>query len=340
MSVNLGRVAYVEKGAYDSGTTYQKKDVVFYDGGSYVFIADAPAAGIVPTNAEYWQPMMIPARSSALIRGLAVLEDASGDIVTITDGAEGMPVQSLITHFEPVQEGSGDPSPNNIRNIIGWNAVSVTGAGKNLFGGETLADRFQSVMTVTRDDDARTISFRAADAGGKVFFNDFKPDTRYTIILYGRNNTAVTNTYIRYPDGTTGKAPFVESGSDCYAVYTTDAGKSVEAFMGSYSNGTTVLYYDKCGIFEGVLTEADLAEYQGKTLTAALPETVTEGEYDWVNGMLTKPDGSTVQLTPQQVDTLKGVNNIWSNAGETTVTYAADTKLYIDRRIAELAAGV
>lgn len=328
MSVNLGRVAYVEKGAYDSGTTYQKKDVVFYDGGSYVFIADAPAAGIVPTNAEYWQPMMIPARSSALIRGLAVLEDASGDIVTITDGAEGMPVQALTTNIAPAEDGSG------------WDSVIVTCTGKNLFGGETLADRFQSVMTVTRDDEERTISFRAADAGGKVFFTDFKPGTRYTIILYGRNNTAVTNTYIRYTDGTSGKAPFVESGADCYAVYTTDAGKSVEAFMGSYNNGTTVLYYDKCGIFEGVLTEADFAEYHGKTLTAALPETVTEGVYDWVNGVLTKPDGSTVQLTPQQMETLKGVNNIWSNAGETTVTYAADTKLYIDRRIAELAAGV
>lgn len=60
MSVNLGRVAYVEKGAYDVGTVYQKKDVVLFNNGSYVFIADAPAAGILPTDSAYWQPMLDP----------------------------------------------------------------------------------------------------------------------------------------------------------------------------------------------------------------------------------------------------------------------------------------
>ena len=38
----------------------------------------------------------------------------------------------------------------------------------------------------------------------------------------------------------------------------------------------------------------------------------------------------TIQLEPQQMETLKGTNNIWSDAGETAVTYAADTKLYAD----------
>lgn len=37
----------------------------------------------------------------------------------------------------------------------------------------------------------------------------------------------------------------------------------------------------------------------------------------------------TYQLTPQQVNTLLGVNNIWCNTGDSTVTYTADTMLYI-----------
>ena len=37
---------------------------------------------------------------------------------------------------------------------------------------------------------------------------------------------------------------------------------------------------------------------------------------------------------------LKGVNNFWVNTGDTSVTYPADTKLYVDKKIAALAAAL
>ena len=46
----------------------------------------------------------------------------------------------------------------------------------------------------------------------------------------------------------------------------------------------------------------------------------------------------TIQLTPQQLEALKGTNTIWSDAGETEVTYAADIMMYIDKKIAAIAA--
>jgi hypothetical protein len=39
----------------------------------------------------------------------------------------------------------------------------------------------------------------------------------------------------------------------------------------------------------------------------------------------------TVQLTPLEVETLLGVNNIWSDTGNTTVKYRADTGLYVQK---------
>ena len=39
----------------------------------------------------------------------------------------------------------------------------------------------------------------------------------------------------------------------------------------------------------------------------------------------------TIQLTPQQVNSLLGVNNIWADTGDTSCEYRADTKLYIER---------
>jgi hypothetical protein len=41
------------------------------------------------------------------------------------------------------------------------------------------------------------------------------------------------------------------------------------------------------------------------------------------------------QLTPQEVRTLLGENNIWSDAGNMAVEYPADTKMYIDQKITE-----
>ena len=44
----------------------------------------------------------------------------------------------------------------------------------------------------------------------------------------------------------------------------------------------------------------------------------------------------TYQLSAQEIKSLLGINNVWSDAGDVDVEYRADTKLYIDKRIAEV----
>lgn len=41
-------------------------------------------------------------------------------------------IRSLKVHFSPKQEGTGDPSPENVRPIVGWDGVEVQQSGKNL----------------------------------------------------------------------------------------------------------------------------------------------------------------------------------------------------------------
>ena len=43
----------------------------------------------------------------------------------------------------------------------------------------------------------------------------------------------------------------------------------------------------------------------------------------------------TYYLTPTEIKSFLGVNNIWSDAGGMAVEYRADTKLYVDRKIHE-----
>lgn len=56
----------------------------------------------------------------------------TASVIAWADGADDMPMKSVVLKLVPHQEGSGDPSPENVRTISGYTAVNVTRAGKNL----------------------------------------------------------------------------------------------------------------------------------------------------------------------------------------------------------------
>ena len=61
----------------------------------------------------------------------AVEITTSGDFVTFSDGAD-MPVQNLTVGIDPIQAGTGDPAPDNVRLITGWTGMNLTRCRKNL----------------------------------------------------------------------------------------------------------------------------------------------------------------------------------------------------------------
>lgn len=52
------------------------------------------------------------------------IDTSVGDLVTFNTDLSA-PLKSCKVSFSPVQEGEGDPSPDNVREIKGWNGVSV-----------------------------------------------------------------------------------------------------------------------------------------------------------------------------------------------------------------------
>ena len=53
-------------------------------------------------------------------------------IASFADGADEGLIKKLLVSIEPIQEGSGDPSPENVRPISGRTGLSVDRSGKNL----------------------------------------------------------------------------------------------------------------------------------------------------------------------------------------------------------------
>ena len=64
-------------------------------------------------------------------------ESATGDIASFTTNMKA-PLKECKVYFNPIQEGSGDPSPDNVRNIVGWDGIEVNSCGKNLWNNEDI----------------------------------------------------------------------------------------------------------------------------------------------------------------------------------------------------------
>ena len=64
--------------------------------------------------------------------GGSVIEDtATGNPLTFNTNV-AKPLRSLLIPFTPVQSGTGDPSPDNVRPVVGITGLTAWRTGKNV----------------------------------------------------------------------------------------------------------------------------------------------------------------------------------------------------------------
>ena len=150
-------------------------------------------------------------------------------------------------------------------NVAGKSEQVVT-TGTNLFGGLALVEKLKAEANATVDGANRTVMFSAANINGKIIYSNFEAGKEYTIILYGRNTNSEnngTNIRVKYANGVFSSLMFTMSGSDSYCVYHTSPQLDVVNFSGTWASQDTILYYDKCGIFEGNIDLSAFDPYTG-----------------------------------------------------------------------------
>ena len=85
-------------------------------------------------------------------------------------------IKSLKVHFSPKQLGTGNPSPENVREIVGWDGVEVNGSGRNLASVQYGYDSYGGNPTST------VIQYRSKSTNEYVSsLINIKPNTTYTI---------------------------------------------------------------------------------------------------------------------------------------------------------------
>ena len=234
------------------------------------------------------------------------IDTASGVVASFTDGANGIPVKSLVVDIEPAQAGSGDPSPTNVRPISGWTGVEVTvSPTTDAEDGET--------YDITLPSEAGTVYGGSLDVTNGVLTVDMAIVDMGTLnwLYYSAKQRIVAQVNVGKPAGAN---VGLDGACSVYKVVNTGYQSAPDKSIVIGNNFISTSY-------------AAMVVHDEDYTDAETFKTAVSGQ------MLVFPIKTpvTYQLTPTEVTTLLGTNNIWADTGDCTVEYRADTKLYIDR---------
>ena len=232
-------------------------------------------------------------------------KETSGDPVIFSDGADNFPVSEVIINIVPNQPGTGDPSSENIRPIVGWDGAEIRNAGKNLWSGDALISDMQSALpTATVNEEDRTVYFKNNTPRVGPFCGEFEgvrrgyqfaENTQYTFIFTAIRSGSSLNMRIYYTNGTYDAIPVTpEIGVKGTSIVVSNDQKSIAYLTKLNSAGNVTFYADECGIFEGDLTVSDFEAYIGTSRTVTFPQqvgTVYGGQLNMTTGQLTVTHG-------------------------------------------------
>lgn len=237
-----------------------------------------------------------PWSSKKIIETLCPPIAETGNPVTCYPVA-GYPL-GVVARWEPTQEGSGDPSPDNIRPIKGRDSVTVERCGGN-------------VIEFLRTNDFNSDIKIAVDAEKNITLNGTTVEKSNIVIGMCRLHWVAGKTYTMYVKKVGGSASL---GSDdgitfAYSLFTMDYNqffrgdtnsKNLDAYIASNAAlaETELIFMLQCWrvntvfnnfkfqivVVEGTTAPTTYKPYIGSINTLTLPETVYGGEVDAVSG--------------------------------------------------------
>lgn len=294
-------------GAHSLSVAYGVNSLVMSGDGAaaYISVKDVPA-GTPLSNTDYWQPHtdLTSVRQSAeaaaqkanaardemleIARNLTDAVEKSGNPVQ-AELVGGLPFDRVATSLEPIQAGSGDPSPTNIRPISGRTGATLTRCGKNMMPTSASDIVTGFGITVKGGQKSGIVLYGTASASGgvKAAGIDALPAGTYTVstgALGGVNRIEVTvngvaisqvmedtpYTLTLAETSSVGLNVIIYNGADC----------------GTESNPTRIDVQLEKG-----RAVTDYAPYQGNTYAASFGQTVYGGTLDWQTGVLTVDSG-------------------------------------------------
>lgn len=198
--------------------------------------------------------------------------EKSGTLVQMDGLVEGYPL-GVTASWTPTQEGSGDPSPENIRPIQGRTEVKVERCGKNLFNPAWMPEKYvKGGVTWTTTPDGTVTANGTADGTSYYDSTSFLlPAGTYTISAMSHFRISILN-----KDAGNDAVASQSVGKPCTFTVENDIQKAALFFAAS---GALDNVSAKPQIEKGTTATA-YTPYIGSTNTLTLPSTVYGGEMD------------------------------------------------------------
>lgn len=237
----------------------------------------------------------------------AIVNTVSGGVATFNDGVGGMPANDIIIQIDPVQTGSGDPSPGNRRLITGWTGVTISHSGADTSNPETTTISWESEV-------------------GTVYGGSFNVTT----------GVLTVDRVMVSPASVVDLAPPVGLCEFDFEIVDYD-----EKSLTGVDNNPMISDMFK---YENTLNDYIFMPIFSYFMAIVLPENDAEQTADGFNRWLAehKPKfvvelftPQTYQLDPHQIEILAGENSFWANTGNISVSYTAETKQYVGNAIAD-----
>lgn len=226
---------------------------------------------------------------------IEVTGTASGAIATFTDGAE-MPAKSLIVNIEPQQSGTGTPSPDNVRPITGWESVNV----------------YVSPTEDEADGHTTTTSLGRTVYGGTL-------DVVSGVLTVDRAYKTINDFNWTYNDA---NKVFWVNVPEMLRPCTLLSSHYSQSTVSALADIPNYCVWNKAYAF----TTKNLVVKDTRFTDASSFETNMSGVA--ISYELANPQ--TYQLTPTEIQTLLGENNVWADCGDVEVVYVRDLNIAIN----------
>lgn len=241
-----------------------------------------------------------------------ILKTVSGNPVVITD-ADGQNAEDVTVHIEPIQSGSGTPSPTNIRPISGMTDISITRLGGVVVdgtpevltvGGANLLDpsavldvnkyingnNGQPTVPAAVGETYRYSGFIPVKAGTKYYFG-MTPFTAFSAGLAWYSDTTAVTGYISGTGGTTLQNNNMKATAPAGAKYLRFCWRIDEGYDTDWEHS---VYVCECDSNSDPIMTAWQAYVQPQTVND-IPMLLSVGDYadeaEIISGLLTRKCG-------------------------------------------------
>ena len=261
--------------AADSATAASgSKDAAAQSAGEAAASAEAAAqsataaAGIIDdtviTEKKAWS-------SKNTVDKLLPMQKVTGNPVAI-ETLEGYPLE-LSASWEPKQDGSGTPSPDNVRPITGTKLVTLRESNANLLNPADIVNRTFAPYNLRIDlVDKSTLRIKGT----------WQESETRSFVIMELNNKLLSGRGLKIADTVTNGTPLAHT---LYGLRTRDeTAIALATAEGGWPPGTAVDMTLKVGVYAPETALTEYQPYNGKDLSLTLPHTIYGGKIDPATG--------------------------------------------------------